>query len=54
MYIKPVNSDTSRDGFITILDTAANKSGEDYLLNFDYMHTVGSITDEQYNGVFEF
>ena len=54
MYVKPANSDTSRDGFITILSTPANRSGEDYLLNFDYMHTVGSITDQQYNEVFLF
>jgi hypothetical protein len=35
--------------------STANKTGEDYILNFDYMHDIGAITEEQYKevGVFE-
>jgi len=35
--------------------STANKTGEDYILNFDYMHDIGAITEEQYKevGIFE-
>jgi hypothetical protein len=33
------------EGQITIMDVEANKMKEDYLLNFDYLHTTGAITD---------
>ena len=54
MYVKPVTSDSTRDGFINILTTSANRSGEDYLLNFDYMKDIGSINQEQYQQIFNF
>lgn len=54
MYVKPVTSDTSRDGFINILTTSANRSGQDYVLNFDYMKDIGSITQEQYQEISNF
>lgn len=49
MYIKAVDDDLSESGKITIMDVEANKSKEDYLLNFDYVHAVGAIDDEAYN-----
>lgn len=49
MYIKAVDDDLSESGKITIMDVDANKSKEDYLLNFDYVHAVGAIDDEAYN-----
>ena len=49
MYIKAIDDDLSESGKITIMDVDANKSKEDYLLNFDYVHTIGAIDDEAYN-----
>ena len=51
MYVRPVAEDSSASGLITILDVAANKSKEDYLLNFDYLLAVGGVTPEQYNEI---
>lgn len=48
MFVRPVADDASASGLITILDVAANKSREDYLLNFDYLLAVGGVTPEQY------
>lgn len=48
MYVVPQDDDTLLDGQITIANTNANPTKEDYLLNFDYMHDMGAITDEQY------
>ena len=44
MYVVPIDD-------ITIQDVPANKSGEDYILNFDYLYEIGTITDEQYREV---
>ena len=48
MFIRPVTEDTTESGMLTIMGVDANKTREDYLLNFDYMRAVGAITDEQY------
>ncbi len=50
MYIDSVDSDDAF-GIISIMNTDANKMQEDYLLNFDYLHEVKTITDEQYDAV---
>ena len=49
MYVRPQDSDIVASGQVTIADCPANKTKEDYLLNFEYMHTCGAINDEQYN-----
>ena len=36
MFVRPVDSDSTDSGWITIIDVPANKSGEDYILNFDW------------------
>lgn len=36
---------------VSIMDVAANKSREDYILNFDYLYTIGTITQEQYDAI---
>jgi len=36
------------------MDTEVNPSKEDYLLNFDYLHEVGTISDEQYESIDKF
>lgn len=49
MYVKSIDDDTNlSSGLISIIDSPANRSKEDYILNFDYMHDIQSITDEQY------
>lgn len=51
MYVRPVDSDVSASGLITIMDVGANKSLEDYVLNFDYLYSIGAIDEERYNYV---
>lgn len=54
MYVKDIEDATQVSGIISITETEANKSGEDYILNFDYLHSIGSITEEQYAAVPKF
>lgn len=54
MYVNFTDSDESDTGYITITNTPVNPTGEDYLLNFDYLYTIGTITDEQYAYIREF
>lgn len=49
MFVVPLEDDTSASGLLTIADASANRSGEDYILNFDYLYSIGAITQEQYN-----
>ena len=51
MYVKTVDEN---DDTISIIDVEDNPTGEDYILNFDYLHKIGTITDEQYEYVSEF
>jgi hypothetical protein len=46
-----MEDDTSSSGLITIADVPANKSREDYILNFDYLYSIGTISKEQYEDV---
>lgn len=48
MFVKSLTDEVSETGWATIMDTPANKSGEDYILNFDYLHEIGTISEEQY------
>ena len=54
LYVKSISDGDSASGQITILDADANPSGEDYILNFDYLHDVNTINDEQYEEVKKF
>ena len=54
LFIKSVDSENSPSGQISIIDVEANKTREDYLLNFDYMYLKGIISEEQYQGIKEF
>lgn len=48
MFVKNLeNSDTSA-GVIKLSDSLANTSLEEYLLDFDYLYKIGTITQEQY------
>ena len=51
MYIQSVNDSGLVNGAINISDSAANKSLENYLLNFDYMYNIGTISQEQYDEI---
>lgn len=44
MYV-PTTEDNS------IISVKANKSKEDYILNFDYSYSIGTITEEQYSAI---
>lgn len=47
LYVVPVDD-------VSIQDVKANKSGEDYILNFDYLYSIGTISDEQYAEIEEY
>ena len=51
MFVRNVVSDSVYNGLISIVDTGINKSKEDYLLNFDYLHQIKTISDEQYEAI---
>ncbi len=51
MFVIPVEDEDSASGLVTIADVSSNKSREDYILNFDYLYQIGSITSEQYTAV---
>ena len=51
MYIR--TQDTENE-LLNIMDASPNKSKEDYILNFDYLHELNIISEEQYKGIKEF
>ena len=55
LIVAAVDDSDSYSGKRSIMDAAANKSGEDYLLNFDYLYKIGAIEKDQYEevGIFE-
>jgi len=44
MYVNSTNDNTQYSN--SIITTEANKTLEDYIMNFDYMYETGAITDE--------
>ena len=54
LYVQSQDDDSTLNGIITIADSPANNTKEDYLLNFDYMYKCGAITQEQYDEVKEY
>ena len=54
MYVKTLEDSSSPSGLISIGDSLINKSGEDYILNFDYLHDIETISDEQYAEISNF
>ena len=51
MYVRPETDDSSVTGQISIIDSGANPTKEDYVMNFDYLHDIGTISDEQYGEI---
>lgn len=49
MYVTPIDDASIASGQINIASVTANKSREDYILNFDYLYKIGSISKEQYD-----
>jgi len=46
MFVRTVDSNATDSNIISIMNVDANKSKEDYLLNFDYLYQINTITDE--------
>ena len=51
MYVKSIDNSGET---ISIIDIDENTNGEDYLLNFDYLYSIGNIDDEKYNSIPEY
>ena len=51
MFIKSMKDSGTFSGEIKLSDSAANKSLEEYLLNFDYLYKIGTITQDQYEEI---
>lgn len=54
MYVQSVDDELTDEGTVSITGVEANKTKEDYLLNFDYLYNIGTISQEQYDGIKEF
>ena len=54
MYVTAIDDQSSESGLITIINSSANRTREDYLLNFDYLHEIKTISDEQYDAINEY
>ena len=54
MFVTPIEDATSPSGLITIADVSANKLREDYILNFDYLYSIGTISQEQYDAIADY
>ena len=46
MYVKPIESSVVPSGLISIADTSLNPIMDDFILNFDYLESIGNITKE--------
>lgn len=46
MFVSSLNDSDMPSGEVSISDTSANKSLEDYILNFDYLYNIGTISQE--------
>lgn len=51
MYVKPLKDAGVLTGEIYLSDSDANKTLENYLMNFDYLYDIGTITQEQYDEI---
>lgn len=51
LYVSDVEDDTIFSGYHSIMNVEANKTKENYILNFDYMLKIGTITQEQYDSI---
>lgn len=54
LIVRSVESDFGDSGLASITTVPANYSMEDYILNFEYLHDIKTISEEQYAAVTEF
>lgn len=51
LYVSAVDDSVMDSGQISIADTTMNPLLDDFILNFDYLYSIGSITESQMNSV---
>lgn len=51
LFVREADYQYTDSGKLSIMDVEANKSREDYILNFDYLHKFNIISDEQYEAI---
>lgn len=51
LYVTPIESSTMETGYISIADTPINPTLDEFILNFDYLYSIGSISQYQLNYV---
>lgn len=49
LFVKPIDSSIASSGLISIADTPVNPLLDEFILNFDYLYSKGSITEYQWN-----
>lgn len=49
LYVTPIETSLTDTGYVSIADTEVNPLLDDFILNFDYLYSKGSITDYQYS-----
>ena len=54
LFVRSVENGFSDSGLTSITTAAPNKSLEDYILNFDYLYSIGTISKEQYEYIEEY
>lgn len=54
LIVSNVEDDSNANGLLSIVNVPANKTGENYLLDFDYLYKTGDIEKDQYDAVKEF
>ena len=51
LYVSPIASEVMTDGYVSIANSTANPTMDEFILNFDYLHETRSISDYQYRQV---
>lgn len=51
LYVSPIASEVMTDDYVSIANSAANPTMDEFILNFDYLHETRSISDYQYHQV---
>lgn len=51
LFVLDVENNATLEGYNSIVNSPANASMEDYILNFDYMLQIGAINQDQYDQI---
>ena len=54
MYVRMPNSNANGTNILSIMSVEANRSKEDYILDFDYLKSINNLTQEQYDAITPF